>query len=112
METFDWAESAGASSELRPLVDAVQFGDGYVASAPSGLHGPQQVWDVPITGASETARDEISAFIKPKLGWDLFLWTPPRHTAPLRWVCTTYSETMIDARTWDIKLRFEQRWQA
>lgn len=110
MPVFDFAESSGTSLELVPRNIETQFGDGYVATAADGLNDVKQVWDVAIDDASETAADEIEAIVRP-IGRAVFDWTPPRHTAPLKFRCTSFNRTNRDFNTFNFRLRFEQWFQ-
>lgn len=112
MPTFDWAESPGTSCELVSRLVRTQFGDGYVAAADDGLNPVAQVWDVVLDDVRSDAADEIEAFIKPGLGRAIFDWTPPRHSAALKFCCTSYNRVLLEEYgTFGIRLRFEQRFQ-
>lgn len=112
MARFDWAESSGTQLSQEPKITRVQFGDGYSQRSAAGINNNPQRWSITIAGAGEAEGDEIIAFFRTHAGWQAFDWTPPRETAPGRYLCPRWTRSLPDVLgLTDITAEFEQTFE-
>jgi phage-related protein len=99
----------GTAEEVMPDVDEVAFGDGYSQRTPKGLHANEREthslsWAV----LDQTMADEIDAFLRPKLGWEAFYWTPPGQLGAKKYIAKGFRRRPLGAGLYAIGVTFER----
>lgn len=73
-------------------VDKIQFGDGYVQRAPSGINNALRKWSVSFTDKPKAEADAMVAYWKARMGSQSFSWRPTGETTDVRVVCESWSK--------------------
>ena len=77
--------------DVQPRVLETKFGDGYRQRAADGINTLEVVWNVEWPNITSAQADSLEAFFEAKAGWQAFLWTPRRKSAPWVWTCNKWS---------------------
>jgi phage-related protein len=90
MDTFNYQPTYSARLDEEPRILSSKFGDGYEQRAGDGINTIVQRWSVTFIRAYA----EIDTIIGLFRGWDgrtPFLWTPPRGSGALQFICKKWS---------------------
>jgi phage-related protein len=101
-DTFNVAEISYSPTQNRePRITEIKFDDGgYSLRMRIGMNADLQTWEIPINAISIANANTVEAFLIKQGGVDWFFWTPPRHTAPRKFICKRWSREPI-SRTHD-----------
>jgi phage-related protein len=109
-QTFNVAEISYAPSQSRePKITEIRFDDnGYSLRMKRGMNADLQTWEIPINVITIQNANVVEGFLAAHGGVDWFYWTPPRHTAPRKFICKRWSREAI-SRTHDrMSLSFQE----
>lgn len=96
MATFpDISPDFGAAKQSEPKVRSVQLGDGYVQRLTFGLNQDPKEWSLTWENLSNTDTSTIETFLEARGGSESFNWSPPDETATYKWICSSWSKTMV-----------------
>jgi phage-related protein len=93
MATFDFTPSFEATESSKPRVRRFQAGDGYEQRVRFGLNTDPKEWTLTFSERSDTERDQITAFLDARGGFEAFDWTTPRGVAG-KFVCEEWQVTL------------------
>jgi phage-related protein len=105
--TFTYTPSYSGSVTHSPQVRSVQFGDGYEQRATFGINTDKRIWNLDFRGKDDTDANAITAFLEARGAVESFDWTPPYGDAG-KWVCRSWSRTVISNGLSDISVTFEE----
>lgn len=98
----------GSSAQKKPRVLTSNFGDGYSQRAAAGINPLSQVWQLSWSALSTTDANTLDAFFVAKGGHTAFLWTPPRESTALKWICQEWSRSISHPNNDSITATFIQ----
>ena len=107
MATFTYVPSYSGSVTQQPRVRSIRFGDGYEQRATFGINTDRRTWNLDFRGRTDTDADAIIAFLEARAGVESFDWTP-YHGSAGKWVCRSWSRTVIADDLSDISATFEE----
>lgn len=107
MATFTYTPSFEATEGSRPRVRRFQAGDGYEQRVRFGLNTDPKEWSLTFANRTDTERDDITAFLDARGGYESFDWTPPRGTAG-KYVCEEWQVTLSNCNNNQITAVFRE----
>lgn len=108
MTTFTWTPDFGASLTRKPLVKKVSFGDGYEQRVSFGINTNPQSWDLKFENRDSAETSAIDAFLTARGAKEMFDWTPPFSSTPIKVVCDEWSVTVIKNNLGTVSCKFRQ----
>lgn len=109
MATFpDIAPDYGASKASQPTVRSVQMGDGYVQRLTFGLNQDPKQWSLTWENLSDTDTSTIETFLEARGGSESFDWSPPDDSSTYKWICSSWSKTMVVSGLNTIQATFQE----
>lgn len=109
MATFTEVPSFSCSSQRKPRVLAIRFGDGYEQRAADGLNPDLQVWQVTFSQVPTATADTIEGFFMTyESHVTPFVWTPPRALTSSNFLCRSWTRTIATPTTDTITATFEE----
>lgn len=90
-------QDVGAAGQTKAAIIEAKFGDGYGQRTEDGLNSISQTWPLTWSLLTVAEADIIEGFLIAKKGSQAFLWTPPRASAPRKWVCKAWKRTPLNA---------------
>jgi phage-related protein len=100
--------SPSTSRKIAFKILQAEFGDGYSQPTPDGINHRRRSlglsWDV----LDDDQADEISEFLTERGGTEPFYYTPPRESAPTKWVCEEFTDDVQDGGFRKITATFKQ----
>jgi len=111
MATFTYTPSFSADLEEKPLVQRIQFGDGYEQRVTFGINTQPKIWSLRFNNRNDTERDNILTFLRARGGVEAFDWTDPNGYAG-KWVCDQWNTSQISCNFNEITATFRQGFEA
>lgn len=111
MATFTYTPSFSADLEEKPLVQRIQFGDGYEQRVTFGINTQPKIWSLRFNNRDDTERDNILTFLRARGGVEAFDWTDPNGYAG-KWVCDQWNTSQISCNFNEITATFRQVFEA
>lgn len=105
-QTFQWKPELGAQRSKSPLVDKVQFGDGYEVRQESGINSNPTKWSCSFVYNAPTA-GLILDFLDARRAVEAFSWVDPLGKTGM-YVCREWDSSQIKFGVFEIKATFEQ----
>lgn len=115
-QTFTWNPDFQAKVQYAPRVVVSSFGDGYEQRTQFGINGNAQKWSLTFKSRLDAEANAIDAFLQSMGALQSFFWTPPGQTAPLKFVCRSWTKVpstgngtaAAPAYIWDLTVPLEQ----
>ena len=107
MATFTYTPSFEATESSKPRVRKFQAGDGYEQRVRFGLNTDPKEWSLTFANRTDTERDDITAFLDARGGYESFDWTSPRGIAG-KYVCEEWQVTLSNCNNNQIQATFRQ----
>lgn len=109
MATFpDIAPDFGAAKASQPTVRSVQMGDGYVQRLTFGQNQDPKQWSLTWENLSDTDTSTIETFLEARNGSESFDWSPPDDSSTYKWICPSWSKTMVVSGLNTIRATFQE----
>jgi len=109
MATFTIAPSFGPTSQRKPRMLAVKFGDGYEQRGLDGIHADLQTWQLTFDPIPVADADTIEAFfVTNQTATIPFIWTAPRAAAASNYICRQWSRTVAGPQHDKVSAMFEE----
>ena len=88
---FSYVPEFAAQHSYDSNAQVTNFGDGYRQRITFGLQPQQEEWRLTFSNRSNAERDLIRAYLRGAKGVDSFLWTDPRSTQTVKFVCAQWN---------------------
>jgi phage-related protein len=111
MATFTYTPSFEATESSKPRVRKFAAGDGYEQRIRFGLNTDPKEWSLVFSNRDDTERDDITAFLDARGGYESFDWTPPRGSAG-KYVCEEWQVTLSNCNNNQIRATFREVYEA
>ncbi len=99
----------GAQKNSAPVVQRVQFGDGYEARLTYGLNQNPKEWSLSFVNITEAESDTIETFLDARAADNAsFGWQPPGSSVAYKWVCESWSKSIPYANLATINVTFRE----
>lgn len=95
-DTFSPTRNPDLDLEERPLanIKEVEYGDNYSIRLRDGLNAMEgETFTVRWDYIDQTLADYVFDFLRPKLGWEAFYWTPPYQVTAKKYIAV--KDTLI-----------------
>lgn len=113
MEKFPFTHLApdwGLATDYTTDLEEITLGDGYILRRPKGLNHARQSWSPGYSNLTLQERDQMVAWLRPRLGMTPFLWQHPVSKVWHKVVCnklrTTESEYNVHPVNFDLQEDF------
>jgi phage-related protein len=107
MATFTYTPSFSADLEERPIVQRIQFGDGYEQRVAFGINTQPKNWSLQFNNRTDTERDNILTFLRARGAVESFDWTDPNGYAG-KWICSEWQTSQVSCNFNNITATFRQ----
>jgi phage-related protein len=111
MATFTYTPSFSADLEERPIVQRIQFGDGYEQRVAFGINTQPKNWSLQFNNRTDTERDNILTFLRARGAVESFDWTDPNGYAG-KWICSEWQTSQVSCNFNNITATFRQVFEA
>lgn len=106
---FTIAPSWSPVSQRKPRILAIKFGDGYEQRAADGLHNDLQSWQLTFAPIPVADAETIEAFfVDNATAVTPFTWTAPRASTSSKFLCRSWTRTIVSPLTDSITATFEE----
>lgn len=106
---FTISPSWNPVSTRKPRTLSIKFGDGYEQRAADGLHSDLQSWQLTFNPIPVADAETIEAFfVDNETAVTPFTWTAPRAVASSKFLCRSWTRTIVSPLTDSITATFEE----
>ena len=85
-----------------------QYGDGYSQTTGDGLNAIADSYSLSWSLITTAELNSFVDFLKARGGYEAFLWTPPRGTAPRQWKCKTWKTQDLKGGWFSLSCTFKE----
>lgn len=107
---FTWSPDYGYSFDIQPIVNTIQFGDGYAQDINNNLNNTLLKIDMSFNDRNIKEYTAILHFLHTRSGSEKFFFVPPSpYSVVKKFICKNWTPSQQFYDRYSIKVQFEER---
>jgi len=107
-QTFTFIPDRSFTSNTKPRVRRVKFGDAYEQRLRDGLNTVEKKWSLSFVNRTNTDINDLIEFFDDKGGVDYFYWTPPGTSTQYKVIAADWKDSYITDTAGSLQVNFQR----